>query len=251
MSFKKFGNITAYIIISILLWQLFAFLYNSPFFPTPVDVFKSVVRLLSHKENYEHILVTMYRILIALPITMLLGSIFGILPRYSKQAKYFVESIIYPLFQAVPPASWILLFAVWLGLLSAAPIVATSLIALPYVIIPISKGMKELDETLIELGLSFTKKRMKIFKHIIIPLLYPYFFTAFRTCFGFTCRFIVVAELFLALSGIGYMMGVARELFDMTTILAWTICMMIIIVFFEYGVFNYIEKKTLGKGKHD
>jgi len=191
----------------------------------------------------------MFRVLIAMPIAMLIGGIIGILPQYFKPAKYFVESVIFPLFQSIPPISWILLFSIWLGLSPINPIIAASITALPYVIIPISQGIKELDKNLIELGLSFTKKKVKILKKIVIPLLYPYFFTALRSSFGFMWRIMVVVELFLAVNGIGYMAVIAREAYNVSRVLAWSICVSIIMTFFEYVVFNYIEKKTVKKEK--
>lgn len=235
--------------IFLLLWQLIASWYNSTWLPKPVEVVKSFIHLITYRENYSHILITTLRVSIAIPIAMSLGCVIGILPRYFTQAGYFVETIIYPLFQSVPPMVWVLLLAIWFGLAPATPVVVASLVALPYVIIPVSQGMKELDKSLIELGLSFTKKKTKIFKHIVLPLLYPYLFTAFRSCFGFIWRFIIVAEIFTAISGIGYMMGISRELYNVPRLLAWTASIGAIIVFFEYGIFNYIEKKTVKRGK--
>lgn len=237
------------VVIFLLLWHLFAFLYNSPLFPTPMMTFKSFLSILEYEKSYNHILITTFRVLTALSIAMVIGSIIGILPRYNKQVKYFIETVIYPIIQSVPGIVWILLFAVWFGLSSINPIIVASFIALPYVFIPISQGTKELDKHLIELGLSFTRKKVKILKKIIIPLLYPYFFTALRSTFGFIWRSIMIVEIFLAVNGMGYMMGVARETLNISRILAWAGFISIIMIFFEYVVFKYIEEKTVKKGK--
>jgi NitT/TauT family transport system permease protein len=216
-----------------------------------MEVFKSFIHLITCKQNYDHISITILRVLVATSVTMLLGCVIGIIPKYSIQANYFINTVIYPTFQSIPPMVWVLLFAIWFGLAQASPIILLSLVALPYVIIPISQGMKELDESLIELGLSFTRKKIKIFKYIVFPLLYPYFFTALKSSFGFIGRFVVVAEIFTAINGIGYMMSISRELYDVSGLLAWTIVIGVFIAFFEYGIFNYIEKKTLRKSKHN
>ncbi len=237
------------VVIFIVAWHLFASLYSSPVFPSPLKVFNSLTSLLTRRENFSHIFITISRVFEAILIAMPLGCTLGILPRYSKQARYFIKTIIYPLFQSVSPLVWVLLFAMWFGLSSISPVIATALVALPYVLIPVSQGIEELDKTLIELGYSFTKKKIKIFKHIVIPLLYPYFFTAFRSSFGFMWRFIIVAEIFLAISGVGYMMGTAREMYNVSRLLAWTIIITAILVFFEYGILDYVKKKTIGKGK--
>ncbi|MFH0832614.1 MAG: ABC transporter permease subunit [Candidatus Aenigmatarchaeota archaeon] len=251
MNSDKYKSFIYYIIcicIFIVSWHIVASLYYSTWLPKPADVFNSFIFILTHEKTSKQIPVTIIRICAAVPIAMAIGCIIGILPRYIKPVDYAVKAVIFPLFQSVPPMVWVLLFAVWFGLEPVAPIIVTSMVGLPFVIIPISQGMKELDNSLIELGTSFTKKTRRIFRHIVLPLLYPYIFAAFRGSFGAIVRFIVVAEIFTTTSGIGYMMGVASELYNVSMIMAWTVFLGLFILIVEHGIFEYIENKII-KGK--
>jgi ABC-type nitrate/sulfonate/bicarbonate transport system permease component len=101
--------------IFLLLWQLMAWWYNSRWFPKPMEVFKSFIHLITCKQNYDHISITILRVLVATSVTMLLGCVIGIIPKYSIQANYFINTVIYPTFQSIPPMVWVLLFCylVW------------------------------------------------------------------------------------------------------------------------------------------
>lgn len=241
----------ASILMFFILWHLSAYAYDSMFFPTPLEVGKSLLQLLGQRQNYSHIFVTMTRVFESIGIAAIIGSAIGILPRFYRPSKYFLETVIYPLFQSMPAIAWAFLAAVWFGLSPIAPIFILVAALLPQFFLNIFEGIKELDEDLMELGRSFTKSKIRIFKKIIFPLLYPYFFSAFRIGFSVAWKVVLVAEFFVATDGIGYMMSISRELYDVPRILAWISIILAIMIFFDRGVFSYIDRKTMRRWKSD
>lgn len=247
---SKFKAIRGYVICIatfIILWQVAASIYGSAFFPTPLKVVSGLADILSNTENYKHIAYTTVRVLIAVLISSLIGSLMGILPAYSMPVKYSIDAVIYPVLQSVPQIAWAFLAVIWFGLSPITPIFIVSLSLFPIFILNMREGIKEVDRNLIELGESFTKSKLNIFKKIIFPSIYPYFFSALRIAFSKAWKIILIAELFGATNGIGYMLNMARDVYDVRLIFSWVVILCSMILIFDYGIFNHLDKKIMGR----
>ncbi len=71
-----------------------------------------------------------------------------------------------------------------------------------------------------------------MFALILVPSLYPFIFATLRIMFGVAWKVTLTAELFGGNSGLGYMINMARQEFDTTTIFA----AIILIIAFVHGV---------------
>ena len=100
----------------------------------------------------------------------------------------------------------------------------------PFCLVNISEGLKELDRELIEMGESFTRNRRKAFFKITVPLLMPYVMAAVRIAYGVGWKIALVAELFGAETGLGFLMQRAQTLADAATV--FTTCFAIVLIFF-------------------
>jgi len=121
--------------------------------------------------------------------------------------------------------------------------------AAPFFIINVWEGMKELDANLIEMASSYTHKRIRILGKVILPMLYPYLFAATKSGFMTAWKIVVPAEIFGATSGMGYMLSIAFESYRIADVFGWTLAFAIIIILFDYGLFNYIDRKYMRKWK--
>ena len=83
---------------------------------------------------------------------------------------------------------------------------------------------------------SFTRRRLPIFALVILPSLYPFIFATLRIMFGVAWKVTLTAELFGGNAGLGYMINLARQEFDTTTIFA----AVIIIIAFVHGMDHYV-----------
>ena len=205
-------------------------------------------RLTAPKGLYN-VWMTVYRVFAGTILGALAGTILGVATRYSKLAEAAVRSVIYPLLQAVPTICWALVFVLWFGLHDTTPILTVAVAAAPFFIINVWEGMKELDASLIEMASSYTHKRTRILGKVILPMLYPYLFAATKSGFMTAWKIIVPAEIFGATSGMGYMLSIAFESYRIADVFGWTLAFAIIILFFDYGVFNYIDRKYMRKWK--
>jgi len=81
-------------------------------------------------------------------------------------------------------------------------------------------------------------------------LLYPHIFSALRRSHAVAWNVVLVAEIIAATDGIGRMLMVASNYYDIPTVLAWTSILVIVVAVFEYGIFEYIDRETMRRWKH-
>jgi ABC-type nitrate/sulfonate/bicarbonate transport system permease component len=226
-----------------VLWLAISEYYRSPLFPTPLGTLHAFFTLLASEDGWYQIGVTTYRVFVGTLLGSCVGAMCGILPRYSRIGESAVKSVVYPLFESVPSICWVMVLVVWFGIADTTPILVISTAVIPFFIINIGEGVKELDETLVEMAMTYTRNRRRILQKIIMPMLYPYVFSAFKTSFEVALKVVILGEVFGAASGIGYMLWIAHEVYAIEYVFAWTLSCAVIIIIFDYGVFNYIDKR--------
>jgi ABC-type nitrate/sulfonate/bicarbonate transport system permease component len=237
------------ILAFIATWWLVSASAKSAFLPNPEQTVVALYQRLTAPKGFYHVGMTVYRVFVGTLLGALVGTVLGVATRYSKLAETAVRSVIYPLLQTVPTICWALVFALWFGLHDTAPILTVAVAAAPFFIINVWEGMKELDASLIEMASSYTRKRVKILGKVILPMLYPYLFAATKSGFMIAWKIIVPAEIFGSTSGMGYMLSIAFETFRIADVFGWTLAFAIIIAVFDYGLFNYIDRKYIRKWK--
>ncbi len=89
-----------------------------------------------------------------------------------------------------------------------------------------------------EMGQSFSRNKIRKLQKIVLPLLYPYIFATIRLMFGVAWKVTLAAELFGGNSGLGYVINLARQDYDTTTIFV----ILFLIIFFVYCTERFFFK---------
>ena len=232
-----------------LVWWLVSAIYDSVLLPSPYQTVEAFINILTTSSNWQHIGITAYRVIVGTLAGSLFGTLLGIVTRYNRLARAAVGSVIYPLLQSVPTISWALIFVLWFGLQDITPILTVAVVVAPFFIINIWEGMKELDTNLVEMASTYTHIKNRILSRIILPMLYPYIFAATKSSFMIAWKIIVLAEIFGAASGMGYMLSIAFESYRINSVFGWTLAFALILIVFEHGIFNFIDRKYIRKWK--
>jgi NitT/TauT family transport system permease protein len=128
-----------------------------------------------------------------------------------------------------PSIGWAILAAIWFDPGDFGVIFVEVAILIPFCLINIAEGLRNIDRELMEMGRSFTRHRTRILWRLKLPLLVPYGLSATRIAYGIAWKIALVAELLGAPSGIGYLMLRAQTAADSTTFLAT--CFAIVLMF--------------------
>jgi NitT/TauT family transport system permease protein/sulfonate transport system permease protein len=116
-------------------------------------------------------------------------------------------------------------------------------ILIPFCLINIAEGLRNIDRELMEMGRSFTRRRGRILWRLTLPLLVPYGLSATRIAYGIAWKIALVAELLGAPSGIGYVMLKAQIAADSTTFLATCFAIVLLFVAGERLVIVPLERR--------
>ena len=181
------------------------------------------------------------RVLSSLVIALLLGAFLVILAKYLPIFEGFVVDRFMPFFNAAPALGWAVVGVYWFHVSDIGVVFVEVAILLPFSMINLWEGLKNLDEELVEMASSFSRNRVKTLVAIVLPMLLPYVFAAVRVSYGTAWKVALFAELFGAPSGLGYLLNIARENFDSVTVFACFLTLIILVYVVQYAVFKPLE----------
>lgn len=210
--------ITAYRLITfvafLFLWWAASFLAGSNFIPTPVATLVAAKEMFADDEIYHAIIESLsvyvggYALgaLVAIPVGLLMGG-FRILGR---TLEIYVNALM-----ATPRVAFIPLVIVLLGLGSQAKIAIIFLGAVMPILINTYAGVLNADGELVEMARSAGASRSQVFRRILLPGALPFVVVGLRL--GATIGLIntVVAELYTAVKGLGGLLALYGNTFQM------------------------------------
>lgn len=185
------------------LWELGAMALKNPLFPRFSVVLISLIRLLSTKEAFTHILASLNHIMIGFGMAVILGVSTGIAMTQSKS----IDLMLTPFVDAVRPIAALTIFPLLilifgLGMWSKAVVILWT--AWPAILINTIHGIQNIDATVIEAAQIDGANKVNILKHITFPLVLPTIITGLRIGMGGGWISLVSAEMLGSSSGLGY-----------------------------------------------
>jgi NitT/TauT family transport system permease protein len=206
----------------ILAWQLGSKIAASAMLPAPLSVLSVIGAEARTGALFFSLVATLGRVASAFALAMVFGTALGVAMGRSKTIDRFCDPLIIVLLH-LPALVVIVLAYIWLGLTDFAAIVAVTLNKLPNTAVTLREGARALDKSLEEVAHVFEVPLGKKIRHIMLPQLAPYFAAAMRSGLSLVWKIVLVAELLGRSNGIGFEIGVAFQLFDVTRLLAYAL----------------------------
>ena len=225
-------------------WQGLAVYLNSNTLPTPETVAKVFWLASVTGQLPFHLGVTLLRLVVSFIIAMILGCAIGIVLGRNKKLDAFFDNWLV-IFLNVPALVTIILCYVWFGLVESAAILAVVINKLPNVIVPIREGTRMLDQDLLDMARCFHFSKRKTLVHVIWPQLHPFVMGATRSGLALIWKIILVVELLGRSNGMGYQLHLFFQLFDVASILAYTIAFVAVIQMIELLILKPLDKKSM------
>ncbi|WP_338040166.1 ABC transporter permease subunit [Methylocucumis oryzae] len=91
----------------------------------------------------------------------------------------------------------------------------------------------------------FNFSKRKTLLYVIWPQLHPFVMTAVRSGLALTWKIILVVELLGRSNGIGYQLHVFFQLFDVASIMAYTLAFVVMIQLLELVLLKPLDRKSL------
>ena len=90
----------------------------------------------------------------------------------------------------------------------------------------------------------FRFSKWKSLRHIVLPQLQPYFAAATRSGISLIWKIVLVVELLGRSNGVGFQIHLYFQLFDVATILAYTLVFVAVMLAVEYLILQPLENHT-------
>ena len=225
------------------LWYGIAIYLDSISLPTPFVVANVLFEEIASGQLPHHLSKTLYRLIISFSIAMFLGCAIGIMLGRHKQINYFFDNWLV-IFLNVPALVTIILCYVWFGLVESAAILAVVINKLPNVIVTIREGTRSLDSELLDMAKCYCFSKGKTLRHVIWPQLHPFVMAATRTGLALIWKIVLVVEMLGRSDGMGYQLHLFFQLFDVASILAYTIAFVALIQAIELLILKPLDKKA-------
>ena len=199
--------------------------------PSPLTILQTMAGIIGSGEFFTHFGATMRKIVIGYSITFVLGCTMGILMRRPWLDAFFRDWVMAAL--TMPGLVFALVAAMIFGFSPLGPIVAIIVTSLPFVVVNVAEGAKAIPSDLVDMATSFGVEPRRRTRHIVIPFLAPFLFTALRYGFSIAWKIATLTEVFGSSSGIGFMMRREFQTFSMAGMLSWIFFFVAFALFLE------------------
>lgn len=228
-------------LVILIVWQLLATASGTGLIPTPARVVDVMWEALSTGLFFEHLAISLVRILSGFVIALLIGSIVGVLMGAAWFWDEFFQDIVI-LGLSLPGLVYALLSVVVFGLGLTAPIVAIVAASFPFVAVNIREGVRALEKDLVDMSRSYQVPKSRLIRQVILPSLVPFFFAAVRVGFTIAWKVSVLTEVVGATNGIGYMIGISFDSFSVRGIVGWALLFGAVMLMIEYLILLPAER---------
>jgi len=197
--------------------------------PGPVAVAERLAALFIDPDFLVHTLASTTRVLISVLLALAIGSTLALIQRAWPVLDWVLRGGVQPFLNSFPSIGWAILAAIWFTPGHGSIIFVEVAILIPFCMINVGEGLRQIDRESLEMATSFTRRRIRIAWLVGLPLLAPWLLGALRISYGVAWKIALVAELLGSTSGLGYLMLRAQGSADMTTVIA--ACFAIIALF--------------------
>ena len=189
----------------LLAWELLSrFVVPPQFLPPPSAIARAFVTTIRSGELPRQLWQTASVLIVGFSLAIVSGMAIGTAMGMFATARRMLEPYV-SAFYAMPTVALIPLVIIWLGLGYEAKVFLTWLVSLFPVIINAQAGVASVSPEFIETARAFGCNRWQVFRRVILHAAVPFYIAGIRLGLGRALVGVVVAEMFTALAGLGYM----------------------------------------------
>ena len=242
---KRLIYFTQIIIITFLLiiWEVLSQLkiINTFLYSSPINIIKTIISLVNSNNFFNHLLTTLYEIIISTFISFGLGFIISSILWSNK----FLRKVFDPyltILNSLPKVALGPLIIIWVGASIKSIIFMSLMISLFITIINLYTFFSNTNENYITLLLSMKGNKLDIYKKVIIPSNKKNIIETLKINVSMNLIGVIMGELLVSKQGIGYLIMYGSNVFNINLVITSIFILGIISSIFYYLI-DYIEKK--------
>ncbi|MFL4979307.1 MAG: ABC transporter permease [Xanthobacteraceae bacterium] len=192
------------IAIVLALWEMLGNRIDPVLFTKPSLVALAAVQMVASGELWTYLAPSLVVLAIGLSLAAVIGIAVGL-----ALARFWVVDVAFGVYitflYSIPSVALVPLIVLWTGYETTAKVVILFLFAFFPMAINTYQGVKNVDPKLIEVGRAFRCSEGQLWANIVLPGALPFIVTGLRLAVGRGLIGMVLADLYTAISGIGYL----------------------------------------------
>jgi NitT/TauT family transport system permease protein len=233
----------ASIFLFIACWDLGSQVYGELVLPSPLKSFSTLYEMLQTEKVWTEIIITTKRALFGFLISVVIGSVLGLIAGLFATASMMSRPIV-TILMGMPPIAWIVLAMIWFGMTDNTIVFTIVVASFPIVFVGALQGTRTIEDDLKEMCDSFHLPPLMKFTNLYFPHIFSYIFPAWVSALGMSWKIVVMAELLASNNGVGAMLANARAQLDTSTALALVVVMIGTLMLIEYVVLEPIKREV-------
>jgi ABC-type nitrate/sulfonate/bicarbonate transport system permease component len=190
--------------VALALWEVAAWNVDPVLFTSPTKVAVAACEMVLSGELWTYLWPSLVVLGIGFALAVVFGIAIGLL-----LARFWVLDValtVYITFlYSIPSVALVPLIVLWAGFDTTAKVIILFLFAFFPMVINTYQGVKSVDPKLLEVGRAFRCSEGQLWWNIVLPAALPFIVTGLRLALGRALIGMVLADLYTAISGIGYL----------------------------------------------
>src|ERR671932_17579 len=199
----------------IFVWEIIArYLFTNALVLVPLSkIWDAFLKLARNGELWKHTSVSLQEFALGYVVAAVVGVLLGLLLATNARLRDYAGPWVSFLY-AVPLVAIAPLFIVAFGIGIMSKVVVIFLVAVFIILVNTEVGVLSTDPHLIEAARSFGASRLQIFRKVLLPAALPFIIAGLRLGMARGLVGVVVAELFGAKAGLGFLILASAQVFD-------------------------------------
>lgn len=190
--------------VIILIWEGVGRAISPFLFAPPSRVVVAGVEMVGSGELWKYLSVSLRVFVIGMILGAAVGIVVGVATARIRLLDLSLEPFIIALY-STPMVALIPLIVIWAGFGDQAKVVVIFLFALFPILLNTYQGVKGVEPRLLEVARSFRSSERALWLDVIVPSALPFIVAGVRLALGRALVGMVIADLYTAVSGVGYL----------------------------------------------
>lgn len=215
-------------------------------FPSPFDVFGTLLALIKDNTIGIAIVASLKRIVVGYFISVIIGVTLGLTIAKFKYLDENLGPLILGL-QTLPSICWLPFAILWFGLSEISIIFVIAIGSTFAVAISVKYAIQNVNPLYIRAAKTMGAKGSKVYTHVILPAALPDIVSGLKQGWSFAWRALMAGEMLSSTKGLGQVLMVGRDLADISQVVAVMIVIIILGLVVDKLVFSRLEKNMRHK----
>ena len=187
-------------------WEYLGRNTNPILFTYPTAVAAAAAKMIASGELWKYLSQSLIVLFAGLGLATVFGIALGLIMARFWIVDVALDTYITALY-SIPSVALVPVLVLWFGFEITAKIAVVFLFTFFPIVINTHQGVKNVDNRLTEVGRAFRCSERQLWIHIVLPAAVPYIVTGLRLAIGRGLIGMVLADLYTAITGIGYLIS--------------------------------------------